>query len=60
MGGPRRKGGGAKKMGESCEQMRIQLDLNSVIGRLYFSICLCKGAVDTVLLVGQSLLSLLS
>ena len=40
--------------------MRIQPDLNSIVGQLYSSICLCKGAVEVVLLVGQSLLSLLS
>lgn len=60
MGGPRGGGGPSQKDGKSRQQMRIQPDLNPAVGQLYSSICFCKGAVVTVLLAGQSLLSLLS
>lgn len=59
-GWPQREGRVSKKMGAVVNYMRIQADLNPVIGRLYLSICMCKHTVETVLLLGQNPLSLLS
>ncbi len=53
-------GGGSQSDGNSRQQMRIQADLNPDVGQVYSSICLCKGAVEVILLVGQSLLIFLS